>query len=874
MKVITKIMTVAACAALTINAAFAVPAKRSYFTVVQPDGTELTIRKSGDERLHFQLTDDDKLVVRDADGQYSYARLDADGAVVSTGVKAVNAASRPVSHEYLTTGIETIDRGQLLRKRASVTKLHTLADDYTTDKPKRLARRNTMHRVKTAQNGTVTDYPQKGLGRFTSTFPATGKIKGLVILVAFADQDFNTAYTTSAHDYFNDLLNKPGFNEFGGTGSAADYYRDQSMGQFDPEFTLVGPVKLTRKTAYYGGNDTWGNDKAPEQMVIDACRAIDDQVNFADYDNDGDGFVDFVFVFYAGQGEASYGDEDTIWPHSWNLASGGKSLRLDGVSIDKYACTNEWQMAMPDGMGTFVHEFSHVMGLPDLYVTSGNGSHTPGAYSIMDYGPYNNNSRTPPAYSAYERNAMGWLQPILLDGARSVTLDHILDSNDACLVATDRDSEFFLFENRQQQGWDTYIPGHGMLVWHIDFVQNIFDQNIVNNKASHSYVDIVEANGTTSSTNPRIMAGYPFPGTGGVTEFTATGKPAFVTWKGDPIYLPVTEIAEDAETGQISFSVDGGGLPAPTAVDATDKGTDWFIAAWNPIEGATDYQLTVSAMSNDVPVVDETAQFSGTAGDISLPAGWSTTATDVFTNENAYSSAPSSLKLDTDGQTVDTRTYDSDITSLRFWYEGLGALRFSSRLTVEGYDGQRYVPITTVTPASVNKSAVVEITKMPQGIRQISFSFSKDAGNIALDDVQITTGGVTDNVLPAYDHISTGGATTMLVTGLPDDYSRFSYTVIATDGLSVSRESNSVTVQLDRGGVDDIIADSDDATGVTVNGRTVTVSTTAQRVLLYNAVGVLVDSVRVSDGQAVITAPTAGLYIVHADGRGIKVALH
>jgi hypothetical protein len=264
-----------------------------------------------------------------------------------------------------------------------------------------------------------------------------------------------------------------------------------------------------------------------------------------------------VYVIYAGGGESDGEDEDTIWPHSYYLSYTRRQVTLDGVVVDKYACSNEWEGNLPDGVGTFVHEFSHVMGLPDLYYT-GYDSYltcTPGSYDILDVGCYNNYSRTPPTYSAYERNAMGWIDLKELSEPEDVTL-HNISENEACMIATERDDEFFLLENRQQTGWDAYIPNSGMLIWHIDGTQNVYEENKVNNEKSHQYVDIVEANNRAVNTNATAMKGWTWPGTTKKTAFSAETTPAMKDWDGNEIDVPITEIAEN--DGIITFKVKGG----------------------------------------------------------------------------------------------------------------------------------------------------------------------------------------------------------------------------------------------------------------------------------------------------------------------------
>ena len=377
----------------------------------------------------------------------------------------------------------------------------------------------------------------------------------------YSDVQFETVYETSAKQYFNDLINKRGFSEFNGTGCATEYFEDMSFNQFKPQFDVVGPITLPNPMAYYGANDEYGNDVHPELMVVDACKLIDSQVNFADYDNDNDGYCDNVYVIYAGYGENASGTKDSVWPHSWEIsAAQTEEFKLDGVVINHYACSSEMldsATKTPDGIGTFVHEFSHVMGLPDLYDTSYTYTYyTPGKYSVMDSGSYNNNSRTPEGYTVYERNAMGWIDIEELNSPKMIELGNIAETNQGYVIRTQKENEFFLLENRQQTGWDTYLPHHGMLIWHIDYSQYSWNHGTVNNNKDHMRVTIVKASNLSNGVNTSILKGWPWPGSKKRTQFTSTTTPALQDWNGNAIDVPITNIQEI--DGVISFEVMGG----------------------------------------------------------------------------------------------------------------------------------------------------------------------------------------------------------------------------------------------------------------------------------------------------------------------------
>ena len=468
-----------------------------------------------------------------------------------------------------------------------------------------MAQRSPRRRAMTAHtNAAKAPARQKGYGLFPGTaFPSEGKPKTLVLLVQYSDVKFTCP---DPADYFKRMINERGFTDYGGTGSVMDFFIDNSQGRFEPQFDVFGPVTLPGDMKYYGENGSNGDDRRAYMMVVDAARIIDNEIDFSQYDNDGDGVVDNVFVFFAGEAESTTGVSDQVWPHTYFIRYASQvPVVHDGVTLDRYACSNEWNIprdpftgkpvpgepGRPDGIGTFVHEFSHVMGLPDLYSIRYNGAFTPGPWSTLDYGPYNNNGCTPPNYSVFERYALGWLQPREITSAANVRLDEI-SRNQAAMIPTPKPTEFFLFENRQQTGWDEYIPGHGLLVWHIDYDANVWDSNTVNTTINHQYVDLEEADGMASE---ETRADDAFPGGLGRTEFNDNTIPSMLPWTGRSIGLPVSDITE-REDGVITFKVAGGrpDVKVPVAREATDITPGGFKASWEPSdEDGCSYALSV-----------------------------------------------------------------------------------------------------------------------------------------------------------------------------------------------------------------------------------------------------------------------------------------
>lgn len=569
-------MACAACAT-----ASAVPAKPTPFEFSQPDGSVLTVTLCGDEYSHWYQTADGRILLNRNDALY-YAKLGAAGNVEPTSIlasKALSAADSKIvaAIDQQKVGEAIAARGMQVRQQRHPQNMHLGA-------PK--------------QDASFAPTDSYGVGLFPGThFPPTGDQKGLVILVNYTDVKFQTQ---NANDYFTRMMNEQGFNDYNGTGSARDYFVQNSMGQFTPTFDVYGPVELPHNMSYYGGNDWGGNDQRPEQMVIEACQILDATVDFSQYDRDGDGKIDNVYIFYAGRGEASGGSANTVWPHSWDISSAGAgTFYFDGKKLDHYACSNEWEGSKPDGIGTFVHEFSHVMGLPDIYSTQYTGAFTPGSYCVMDQGSYNGDSRTPPCYGAFERNALGWLQPEILTLATGMKDLKDISHNEACLIPTGKRTEFFLVENRQKSGWDKFIPGHGLLIWHIDYNASVWNSNSVNNSSSHQYVDIEEADNNKSETT---RAGDTFPGTSNKTSFTKDTNPALKTWAGEGLDADVRNIYE--ANGIVSFSVGEMQINQPDAVEAlepTNVGSYAFTANWTTSPTATTYFVEVLAEDGTSP---------------------------------------------------------------------------------------------------------------------------------------------------------------------------------------------------------------------------------------------------------------------------------
>lgn len=347
--------------------------------------------------------------------------------------------------------------------------------------------------------------------------------RGLLILANFSDKSFKSTNTKAVMD---SLINAKNCKVNNGFGSAAQYFRDQSNGQYQPVFDVYGPVTLSKGYKYYGENDG-DNDKYATDAVVEACLLANQQyadLDFTKYNSNGDQYVDFVYVIYAGQGEADTEETDEnaylIWPHNYNIqyVAGTSSskytkaqTKVDGLYLDNYAMSQELDGYTGEraGNGTFCHEFGHVIGLPDFYDTKYGTNYkqglTPNDWDIMDGGGYNGDGHCPPNYSAWEKYFMGWLTPENL-GTQSAKLTlypngteqhniYQINTSGKLESATKEGLNYYI-ECRQQAGWDTYIPAEGMLIWQVNYSSSAWSNNEPNNTAGSPKYTLTIPSGT------------------------------------------------------------------------------------------------------------------------------------------------------------------------------------------------------------------------------------------------------------------------------------------------------------------------------------------------------------------------------------------
>lgn len=522
-------ITLRVLVALTLSAAvffsaedtFAAPAKPGKIKVKQADGTELTIRLYGDEFFNYRSTLDGYPVV-ERDGFYYYASYESPSNIQVSPVR-VNAT-------------RTAEEKQILS---------------TLKKPDLSAFRNSSPML--AQRSNVM---QKGTS--LSDFPNEGVVKSVIILAEFKDVRFTIANPRQA---FENQLNQEGYNVSGATGSAKDYYKASSQGKFIGDFDVYGPYTLPEKLAYYGGNDAYGNDKNPQQMIEGAVTLADnDGVDFTQYDVDGDGIIDNVFVYFAGYCEAQGGSSNTIWSHKWEVYSGAT---FDGKVLRGYACTSELRGNYGTtiaGIGTFCHEFSHVFGLYDHYDTTGSNegySYGTGSYDIMYSGNYNNDGNTPPMFNAFEKQLIGWLEPTEFKGNTMDVRLEPLQNGVAYTVPTEEEGEYFLIEVRSKDFvWDSFIPAEGLIITHVDRsydVMSYWNKNAPNGNASHECFKFVVAGNKRTITTDTDYDIVPYPSNPAGwnkynnTEWSNTSAPKAMSWDGEFLPFSIHSIARTTD---------------------------------------------------------------------------------------------------------------------------------------------------------------------------------------------------------------------------------------------------------------------------------------------------------------------------------------
>ncbi len=523
------------------------PAIPGVISKTQPNGKIIQLRLIGDEHYSMLTTPDGYPVIQSSDDYFYYAQ-ESNGSLSSSPY--IIETDRPAK---VSAFLESIDKSCALQKVNSM----RLKSPYLSSTTQR-----------------------------AGNFPSEGTAKGLVLLVEYSDVKFDSNHTNAV---FDSQLNQANYTDNGCTGSVRDYFVDQSNGVFEPNFDVIGPITLPNPMSYYGRN-TNGADAAPADMIIDACEIANKlfNVDFKEYDSSNSGYVDLIYVIYAGYAEAQGGPSTSIWPHAWDVRA-VKNIQLDGVTLANYACSSELsgnRGSNLDGIGTVAHEFSHCLGLPDVYDVSYSGNYGMGSWDIMAGGSYLNGSKTPAGYSAYEKATIGWVDIQELKTSIEISLPSIETSKDAYSITNPNNSnEKFIFENRQPIKWDLYLPGRGLMITHVDYDETAWMYNQVNS-GENQRCTIVPADNIQSRSSEK---GDLYPNLQGNDDFYSNSAPSSRFYDGTFPQAAISNIQLNGDL--ISFDFENKRPTPPTNVQCENSQENSLTLKWDAVETATEYEI-------------------------------------------------------------------------------------------------------------------------------------------------------------------------------------------------------------------------------------------------------------------------------------------
>lgn len=447
----------------------------------------------------------------------------------------------------------------------------------------------------------------------------TGTHKGLVILLEFKDVKFSVP---DVKETYQRVFNEPGYNEEGMAGSVRDYFQKQSYGQLTIDFDVVGPYTAEYDLEHYGApvmenGEEKKHDKDAQLAMSEAVQQaiLEPSLNFADYDWDGDGVVDQVFIVFAGYSQAQGADANCIWPHESNLKGwgynlAGKDNNGNDVAIGTYGCASELMNASGkdmDGIGTACHEFSHCLGLPDMYDTDYSGGYGMAVWDVMDSGSYLDNSRTPSGYTSYERWFSGWMEPIeIKDMTRITDMEPLATKPKAYVLYNDAmeksiKGEYYLLENRQPVDFDAKLYGHGLLILHVDYKKSVWADNKVNDTPDHQRLTVIPADNNFTREG---WEGDPWPGIAGNTQLTNYSTPAARLFNKNVdgqllMSKPIDNITEDTDNNTISFVACRPELGIPNPSEGVEQeGSNSFSVKWKKVSGAIGYEIELTTLNH------------------------------------------------------------------------------------------------------------------------------------------------------------------------------------------------------------------------------------------------------------------------------------
>jgi immune inhibitor A len=367
--------------------------------------------------------------------------------------------------------------------------------------------------------------------------PLRGDVRAIVVLVDFPD-----APMAQNRQHFQDLFFSTGVV---GTGSVREFYTEASHGLVTLTGEVVGPFRMPHPVTYYANGDSGMGAASPNarDMARDAAVAANPTVDFGQYDNDGNGFVDAFVVVHAGPGAEVTGDVNQIWSHKWVLS--GNPYDADGTKIYAYLTVPE-----DSRTGVCAHELGHLLfGWPDLYDTD-YSSEGIGNWCLMAGGSWNGGGNTPAHPSAWCKANQGWVSIVSPTTNQQTSIADVKSGFQVYRLWKDgaQGSEYFLLENRQRTQFDAQLPGDGLLIFHVD------ETIASNSDENHPKIALLQADGHRDLEHNanRGDAGDTYPGSSGNTTLNSASNPSSKSY-GNAV--SVTQIGASGATMSARIAV-------------------------------------------------------------------------------------------------------------------------------------------------------------------------------------------------------------------------------------------------------------------------------------------------------------------------------
>lgn len=449
----------------------------------------------------------------------------------------------------------------------------------------------------------------------------------LVILVDFPDKPYTDGLYMGLPSDFERLLFSEGQIA---TGSMREFYLENSYGELTVQGDIAGWYTVSQNHDYYtnfcdGSRGFGAYPNNAQRLTEEALDLADADVDFSQYDVDGDGWVEGIFIVHAGTGYEETGNVCEVHSHKWGI----NAVQKDGVWISTYSMEPEESPSSGAliQIGVFCHEFGHVLGLPDLYDYDYDSRGT-GRWAVMSGGSYNNGSNTPAQFCAWSKYQLGWIEPINVSTDMTSVDIPATEWNQAVYRLWPNGTmgnEYFLVENKQPYGFDTYLPSHGLLIYHID------DNAVSNSVQWHPIVMIEQADGDFDL-QYNVNSGDsddPFPGGLNVTIFDEKSMPNSNNYDDIETKIAVSNISPSDSVMTVDFTVenpvpyfridshsfsdavygDGDGILEP------GETIQFFVSLKSEWSDAVDVELTVSSDDPDLQFTTPTAVLG------SMPAG-------------------------------------------------------------------------------------------------------------------------------------------------------------------------------------------------------------------------------------------------------------